>query len=180
MFTSNFTAAGADWLSGHAIDQTTAVWRGHELILLSKATIAPPLPQINSCIFNMAFPRLIKKQELLIPARSDSKRKFSPPPSITGRGGDSWGSRSWGARSSQNPPRLILHLAAARHVPSPAQLHLNTPLLPNTWLHLPLSKWKISIICLSEYPANEGFHDKLGGGSLCRGERQNRARQRLE
>ena len=60
--------------------------------------------------------------------------------------------------------------AAARHVPSPAQLHLNTPLLPNTWLHLPLSKWKISIICLSEYPANEGFHDKLGGGLLCKGD----------
>lgn len=73
-----------DWY-GHVIDQTTAVWRGHELILLSKATIAPLLPQINSCIFNMAFPRLIKKQELLIPARSDSKRKFLPPPPITGR-----------------------------------------------------------------------------------------------
>lgn len=81
-----------------------------------------------------------------------------------------WREQVVGCPSSQKLYTPHPSSTAARHVPSPAQLHLNTLLLPNTWLHLPLSKWKISIICLSEYSANEGFHDKLGGGLLCKGE----------
>lgn len=109
------------------------------------------------------------------------KRKFCHTLHLTGLGGGGGTGGVFlreqvvGRPSSQKSSTPHPSSAAARHVPSPAQLHLNTLLLPNTWLHLPLSKWKISIICLSEYPANEGFHDKLGGGLLCKGEARTEA-----
>lgn len=116
------------------------------------------LSQINSCIFNMALGCLIKKEELIRAEVAEKESFFFCPLSISGCILEGAGRAVPLFPKSSTPHPSS---AAARHVPSPAQLHLNTPLLPNTWLHLPLSKWKISIICLSEYPANEGFHDKL-------------------
>lgn len=64
----------------------------------------------------------------------------------------------------------ILHASffihAARNVPSLAQLHLNTLVLPNTWLDFPLSKWKISIICFLRIQQMREFMTNCVG--LCR------------
>lgn len=64
----------------------------------------------------------------------------------------------------------ILHasffIRAARNVPSLAQLHLNTLVLPNTWLDFPLSKWKISIICFLRIQQMREFMTNCVG--LCR------------
>lgn len=64
----------------------------------------------------------------------------------------------------------ILHASffihAARNVPSLAQLHLNSLVLPNTWLDFPLSKWKISIICFLRLQQMREFMTNCVG--LCR------------
>lgn len=64
----------------------------------------------------------------------------------------------------------ILHASffihAASNVPSLAQLHLNTLVLPNTWLDFPLSKWKISIICFLRIQQMREFMTNCVG--LCR------------
>lgn len=64
----------------------------------------------------------------------------------------------------------ILHASffihAARNVPSLAQLHLNSLVLPNTWLDFPLSKWKISIICFLRIQQMREFMTNCVG--LCR------------
>lgn len=64
----------------------------------------------------------------------------------------------------------ILHASffihAARNVPSLAQLHLNTLVLPNTWPDFPLSKWKISIICFLRIQQMREFMTNCVG--LCR------------
>lgn len=73
-----------------------------------------------------------------------------------------WASRHLGPK--------ILHASffihAARNVPSLAQLHLNTLVLPNTWLDFPLSKWKISIICFLRIQQMREFMTNCVG--LCR------------
>lgn len=72
--------------------------------------------------------------------------------------------------ASRNSSPWILHASffihAARNVPSLAQLHLNTPVLPNTWLDFPLSKWKISIICFLRIQQMREFMTNCVG--LCR------------
>ena len=80
---------------------------------------------------------------------------------------------SRGTRKGWAPRHLgprILHASffihAARNVPSLAQLHLNTPVLPNTWLDFPLSKWKISIICFLRIQQMREFMTNCVG--LCR------------
>lgn len=102
------------------------------------------------------------------------KSFFFPPPSPTflvaqcntcliSRGtGKGWASRHLGPQ--------ILHASffihAARNVPSPPQLHLNSLVLPNTWLDFPLSKWKISIICFLRIQQMREFMTNCVG--LCR------------
>lgn len=81
---------------------------------------------------------------------------------ISGGARKGWASRHLGPK--------ILHASffihAARNVPSLAQLHLNTPVLPNTWLDFPLSKWKISIICFLRIQQMREFMTNCVG--LCR------------
>lgn len=138
----------------------------HAQWMSCQASYRITFPQTNSWITNMA----ISGKEAGT-SRSGSKKEKFYLLSLTGciLEGGGWGVPLFPKSSTPHPSS-----AAARHVPSAAQLHLNTLLLPNTWLHLPLSKWKISIICLFEYPANEGSHDKLSGGLLCKGEREKR------
>lgn len=75
--------------------------------------------------------------------------------------------KGWASRHLS--PKILyasFFIHAARNVPSLAQLHLNTLVLPNTWLDFPLSKWKISIICFLRIQQMREFMTNCVG--LCR------------
>lgn len=75
--------------------------------------------------------------------------------------------KGWASRHLR--PKILhasFFIHAACNVPSLAQLHLNTLVLPNTWLDFPLSKWKISIICFLRIQQMREFMTNCVG--LCR------------